>query len=95
MARLTMPSTRLRKKKLLDSLLGDRKWWCWGCLGGAVDDVLGQLGIYIDKTGTVRRPVTRLETRVRSGELLATKDTCGHKETCDCSYFIQIPNAQL
>jgi hypothetical protein len=48
---LTMPCVRLRKKKLLDSLLGDRRRWCWGFLGAAVDKVLGRPEIYIDKTG--------------------------------------------
>jgi hypothetical protein len=42
MARLTMPCARLRKKKLLDSLLGDWRRWCWGFLGAAVDEVLGR-----------------------------------------------------
>jgi hypothetical protein len=40
MARLTL-CAQLRKKKLLDSLLGDRRRWCWGFLGVAVDEVLG------------------------------------------------------
>jgi hypothetical protein len=31
MARLT-PCACLRKEKLLDSLLGDRRWWCWDFL---------------------------------------------------------------
>jgi hypothetical protein len=35
----------------LDSLLGDRRRWCWGFLGGAVDEVLGCLGVYSDKMG--------------------------------------------
>jgi hypothetical protein len=52
-------------------------------------------GFILKRRGIVRRPVTRLGTCVRSGELLVTKEVCGHKKMCDCSYFIQIPNAQL
>jgi hypothetical protein len=48
-----------------DSLLGDRRRWCWGFLGAAVDEVLGRLGFILTRWGTVRRPVTRLGTRVR------------------------------
>jgi hypothetical protein len=73
MARLTMPCARLRKKKLLDSLLGDRRRWCWGFLSVVVDEVLGRPGFILTKRRTVRQPVTRLGTCVRSGELLATK----------------------
>jgi hypothetical protein len=65
MAHLTMPCVRLRKKKLLDSLLCDQRWWCWGFLGATVDEVLGWSGIYIDKTAnhqvaghTPRNPCT-------------------------------------
>jgi hypothetical protein len=72
MARL-MPCACLRKKKLLDSLLGDRRRWCWGFLCAAVDEVLGQPGFILTRERTVRRSITRLGTRVRSGELLATK----------------------
>jgi hypothetical protein len=50
MAHLMMQCMLLKKKKLLDSLLGDRRWWCLGFLGAVVDQVLGGLGIYIDKT---------------------------------------------
>jgi hypothetical protein len=39
----------MKKKKLLDSLHGDQRRWCCGFLGAAVDEVLGRLGIYIDK----------------------------------------------
>jgi hypothetical protein len=53
--------------------LGDRRWWCWGFLGAAVDEVLGRPGFILTRRRTVRRSVTRLRTRVRSGELLATK----------------------
>jgi hypothetical protein len=73
MARLTMPCARLRKKKLLDSLPGDRRWWCWGFLGVAIDEVLGRPGFILTRRRTVRRPVTCLGTCVRSGELLAKK----------------------
>jgi hypothetical protein len=73
MARLTMPCARLRKKKLLDSLLGDRRRWCWGFLSVVVDEVLGRPGFILTRRRTVRQPVTRLGTCVRSGELLATK----------------------
>jgi hypothetical protein len=72
MARLT-PCACLRKKKLLDSLLGDQRRWCWGFLGAAVDEVLGRPGFILTRWRTVTRSVTRLGTRVRSGELLATK----------------------
>jgi hypothetical protein len=41
MAHLT-PCAFLRKEKLLDSLLGDQRRWCWGFLGAAVDEVLGE-----------------------------------------------------
>jgi hypothetical protein len=88
MASLT-PCARLRKKKLLDSLLGDRRRWCYGFLGAAVDEVFGRPGFILTIGRTVKQSVTRLGTRVRSGELLATKESSGHKETCDCSYFIQ------
>jgi hypothetical protein len=73
MAHLTMPCACLRKKKLLDSLLSDRRRWCWGFLSAAVDEVLGQLRFILTRRRTIRRLVTRLGTRVRSGELLATK----------------------
>jgi hypothetical protein len=72
MARLT-PCTCLRKEKLLDSLLGDQRRWCWGFLGAAVDEVLGQPGFILTRRRTVRRSVTHLGTRVHSRELLATK----------------------
>jgi hypothetical protein len=68
-----MPCTCFRKEKLLDSLLGDRRWWCWGFLGAAVDEVLGRLGFILTRQRTIRRSVSRLGTGVRSGELLATK----------------------
>jgi hypothetical protein len=60
---------RLRKKKLLDSLLGDQRWWCWGFLGVAVDEVLGRPGFILTRRRTVRLPVTRLGTRVHSREV--------------------------
>jgi hypothetical protein len=72
MAHLT-PCACFRKKKLLDLLLGDQTWWCWIFLGAAVDEVLGRLGFILTRRRTVKRPVTRLGTRIRSGELLATK----------------------
>jgi hypothetical protein len=72
MARL-MPCACLRKEKLLDSLLGNRRRWCWGFLGAAVDEVLGRPGFILTRRRTVRRSVTRLGTCVRSRELLATK----------------------
>jgi hypothetical protein len=72
MAHLT-PCMRLRKKKLLDSLLDDRRWWCWGFLGAVVDEVFGRSGVILTRRRTVRRPVMRLGIRVHSGELLATK----------------------
>jgi hypothetical protein len=72
MARLT-PCACLRKEKLLDSLLGDRRRWCWGLLRAAVDEVLGQPGFILTRRRTVRRSVTRLKICVRIGELLATK----------------------
>jgi hypothetical protein len=72
MARLT-PYACLRKEKLLDSLLGAQRRWCWGFLGAAVDEVLGRPGFIWTRRRTVRRSVTRLGTRVRSGGLLATK----------------------
>jgi hypothetical protein len=72
MARLT-PCACLRKEKLLDSLLGDWREWCWGFLGAVVDEVLGRPGFILTRRRTVRWSVTRLGTRVRSGELLATK----------------------
>jgi hypothetical protein len=72
MARLT-PCACLRKKKLLDSLFGDRRRWCWGFLGAAVDEDLGRPGFILTRWRTVRQSVTRLGTRVRLGELLATK----------------------
>jgi hypothetical protein len=68
MAHLT-PCACLRKEKLLDSLLGDRRRWCWGFLGVAVDEVLGRPGFILTRRRTVRQSVTRLGTRVRSGEL--------------------------
>jgi hypothetical protein len=72
MDRLT-PCACLRKEKLLDPLLGDRRRWCWGFLGAAVDEVLGQPGFILTRWRTVRRSVTRLGTCVSSGELLAIK----------------------
>jgi hypothetical protein len=57
----------------LDSLLGDRRRWCWGFLGAAVDEVLGRPGFLLTRRRTARRSVTRLGTRVLSRELLATK----------------------
>jgi hypothetical protein len=41
--------------------------------GAAIDEVFGRPGFTLTRRRTVRRPVTRLETHVRSGELLATK----------------------
>jgi hypothetical protein len=68
-----MPCTCMRKKKLLDSLHGDRRRWCCGFLSAAVDKVLGLPGFILTRRRTVRRSVTRLGTRVHSGVLLATK----------------------
>jgi hypothetical protein len=87
MAHLT-PFACLRKDKLLDSLLGDRRQWCWGFLGAAVDEVLGRLGFILKRRRTISRSVTGLRTRVRSGELLATKIMWSQGHMC-CSYFIQ------
>jgi hypothetical protein len=70
--RLT-PCACLRKEKLLESLLGDHRRWCWGFLGPAVDEVLGRPRFILTRRRTVRRSVMRLGTRVRSGELLATR----------------------
>jgi hypothetical protein len=39
----------LRKEKLLDSLLGDRRRWCWCFLGAAVDEVLGRQGFILTR----------------------------------------------
>jgi hypothetical protein len=61
---LTMPCMHLRKKKLLDSLLGDRRRWCWSFLGDAVNEVLGRLGFILTRRRTVRWPVKWLGTRV-------------------------------
>jgi hypothetical protein len=72
MDRLT-PWACFRKEKLLDSLLGDQRRWCWGFLGAAVDEVLGRPGFILTRRRTVKRSVTRLGTHVSSGELLATK----------------------
>jgi hypothetical protein len=72
MAQLT-PCACLRKEKLLDSFLGDRRRWCWGFLGSAVYEVLGRPGFILTRRRTIRRSVTCLGTRVRSVELLATK----------------------
>jgi hypothetical protein len=72
MARLT-PCACLRKENLLDSLLGDQRWWFWDFLGATVDEVLGRPGFIFTRRRIVRRSVTHLGTRVRSGELLATK----------------------
>jgi hypothetical protein len=69
------PCACLRKEKLLDSLLGDRKQWCWGFLGAAVGEVLGRPGLILTRQRTVRRSATHLGTCDRSGELLATKIT--------------------
>jgi hypothetical protein len=44
-----------------------------GFLGAAVDEVLSRSGFILTRRRTVRRSVMRLGTRVRSGELLATK----------------------
>jgi hypothetical protein len=46
MARLT-PCACLSKKKLLDSLLGDRRRWCLGFLDAAVDEVVGRPGFIL------------------------------------------------
>jgi hypothetical protein len=81
----------------LDSLVGDRRWWCWGFFGAAVDEVLGRPGIILTRQRTVRRSVTRLGTRVRSGELLPI----GHKNhvvtrrRVTVHILFKIPNAQL
>jgi hypothetical protein len=72
MARL-MPYACLRKENLLDSLLGNQRRWWWSFLGAAVDEVLGWPGFILTSRWTVRRSVTRLGTRFRWGELLATK----------------------
>jgi hypothetical protein len=72
MACLT-PCACLWKEKLLDSLLGGWRQWCWGFLGAAVDEVLGRPGFILTIQRTIRRSVTRLGTRVSLGELLATK----------------------
>jgi hypothetical protein len=77
MARLT-PCACLKKKKILDSIIGDRRRWCWGFLGAAVDEVLGRPGFILTSRRTVRRSVTCLGTRVNSGELLATKIMWSH-----------------
>jgi hypothetical protein len=45
--------------------------------------------IYIDKTATVRRPVRASEPVSAKESSWPQKESCGHKETCDCSYFIQ------
>jgi hypothetical protein len=68
MARLT-PCTCLRKEKLLDSLLGDQRRWCWSFLGAAVDEVLGQTGFILTRRRTVRRSVTCLGTRVLADKI--------------------------
>jgi hypothetical protein len=68
----------LRKEKLLDSLLGDRRWWRWDFLGAAVDEVLGWLGFILTRRRTFWQSVTRLKTRVCSGQLLATKIMWSH-----------------
>jgi hypothetical protein len=81
----------------LDSLLGDRRRWCWGFLGAAVDEVLGRPGFILTRRRTVRRSVTRLGTCVHSGELLPL----GHKNhvitrrRVTVHILFKIPNAQL
>jgi hypothetical protein len=81
----------------LDSLLGDRRWWCWGFLGAAVDEVLGRPEFILTRRRTIRRSVTRLGTRVRSRELLPL----GHKNhvvtrrRVTVHIIFKIPNAQL
>jgi hypothetical protein len=60
MARLT-PCACLRKKKILDSLLGDRRRCCWGFLGATVDEVFGRPGFILTRQRTVRRSVTSSE----------------------------------
>jgi hypothetical protein len=72
MARLTMPCARLKKKKLLDSLLSDRRRWCWAFLGVVVEEVLGRPG-FILKDGESSGGRSHASEPVRSGELLATK----------------------
>jgi hypothetical protein len=88
----------LRKKKLLDSLLGDQRQWSWGFLGVAVDVVLGRPGFILTRRQTVRRPVTHLGTHVRSGEFLDTKRVMWSQG--DVWVFIfyskyQVPNYEL
>jgi hypothetical protein len=92
-----MPCTCLRKEKLLDSLFGDRRRWCWGFLGAAVDEVLDRPGFILTRRRSVRRSVTCLGTRVRLGELLPL----GHKNhvvtrrRVTVHILFKIPNAQL
>jgi hypothetical protein len=63
----------LEEEEALDSLLGDRRRWCWGFLGAAIDEVLGRLRFILTRRRTVRRPIMHLRTCVSSGELLDTK----------------------
>jgi hypothetical protein len=93
MARLT-PCAFLRKEKLLDSLLGDRRRWCWGFLGAAVNEVLGRPGFILTRRQTIKRSVNTSEP-MSAQESSWPQKSCGHKETCDCSYFYskyQMPN---
>jgi hypothetical protein len=66
-----------------------------GFLGGTLDEVLSRSGIYTDKTRNRQAAGHAPLNPCMLRRLFATKETCGHKETCDCSYFIQISNAQL
>jgi hypothetical protein len=61
----------LRKEKLLDSLLGEQRRWCWGFLVAAVDVVLGRPRFILTRRRTVRRSLSALESSW-------PQKSCGH-----------------
>jgi hypothetical protein len=73
----------------LDSLLGDRRRWCWGFFGAAVDEVLGRPGFILTRRPTVRRSVTRL------GRALGHKNHVVTRRHVIVHILFKIPNAQL
>jgi hypothetical protein len=66
-------------------------------LGAAVDEVLGWPGFILTRRRTIRRLVTRLGTRVRSGELLPLghKNHVVTKRRVIVHILFKIPNSQL
>jgi hypothetical protein len=92
MDRLT-PCACLRKKKLLDSLHGDRRRWCWGFLGAAVDEVFGWPGFILTRQRTVdHAPRNPCPLRRALGH---KKNYVVTRRRVAVHILFKIPNAQL